>query len=351
MTQPPPPEPLRGVEPDAGQRRSADAVIGAPRIASLVPSVTELLVALGLGPCLVARTGYCVHPAEAVARVPKVGGTKNVNLAKLLRLAPTHVIVNVDENRRETVAALRGVVPDVLVTHPCAPEDVGALIAQIAAAFAAVPGVADRAAALDAELQAEMLATRPEGRAEVPVLYLIWREPWMTVARDTYIARLLARVELAHAAGARRRRERRGTVPGADRRRALVDRRARGAAVQRALRLRARAFAAGASARAERPRAAGRWRAPELVRLAHRGRVALPACTRRTALTTGPGLTSTNGSVQAADRSAGDRQPDRRDPVLHRLHAEPELASSASTRSRWPVSVPSSSSPSAPSPA
>jgi len=26
------------------------------------------------------------------------------------------------------------------------------------------------------------------------VLYLIWREPWMTVARDTYIARMLAQV-------------------------------------------------------------------------------------------------------------------------------------------------------------
>ena len=26
------------------------------------------------------------------------------------------------------------------------------------------------------------------------MLYLIWREPWMTVARDTYIAAMLARV-------------------------------------------------------------------------------------------------------------------------------------------------------------
>ena len=26
------------------------------------------------------------------------------------------------------------------------------------------------------------------------MLYLIWRDPWMTVARDTYISRLLARV-------------------------------------------------------------------------------------------------------------------------------------------------------------
>ena len=165
-----------------------------PRIASLVPSVTELLAALGLAPYLVARTGYCIHPADRLADVAKVGGTKEVNLAKLKRLAPSHAIVNIDENRAETVAALRDFVPEIVVTHPCGPDDVAALIAQLATAFAAMPGVADRAAALDAELQAELHATVPEGRPAVPVLYLIWREPWMTVARDTYIARLLARV-------------------------------------------------------------------------------------------------------------------------------------------------------------
>jgi ABC-type Fe3+-hydroxamate transport system substrate-binding protein len=160
------------------------------RIASLVPSLTELLFSLGLGPRVVARTGYCTQPADAVAAVPKVGGTKDVNLAKLRRLAPTHAIVNVDENRAETAAALREFVPQVIVTHPCGPQDVDGLIAQIAGAFASLPGVADRAAALRAELCAE-LAAMPE-RAGVSVLYLIWREPWMTVARDTYISRLLA---------------------------------------------------------------------------------------------------------------------------------------------------------------
>ena len=163
-----------------------------PRIASIVPSITELLFALGLGPWVIARTGYCKHPAEAVAAVPKVGGTKDVNLAKLRRLAPTHAIVNIDENRVETAEALRAFVPQVIVTHPCGPEDVDGLIAQMAAAFAGLPGVTERAAALRAELRAELAATHAS--ADVPVLYLIWREPWMTVARDTYISRLLARV-------------------------------------------------------------------------------------------------------------------------------------------------------------
>ena len=58
-----------------------------PRIASLVPSLTELVCALGLAGRLVARTGWCIHPAEALAKVPKVGGTKTVNLAKLRRAA------------------------------------------------------------------------------------------------------------------------------------------------------------------------------------------------------------------------------------------------------------------------
>jgi hypothetical protein len=162
-----------------------------PRIASLVPSATELLAALGLAPWLVARTGWCTHPADALAAVPKVGGTKDVNLAKLRRLAPTHVIVNVDENRRDTVDALHAFVPEVIVTHPNGPEDVPALIEQLRAAFA--PRADAPAAALQAELAAELGATRPSSFAPLAVLYLIWRDPWMTVARDTYIARLLAR--------------------------------------------------------------------------------------------------------------------------------------------------------------
>jgi len=166
----------------------------APRIASLVPSITELLVALGLGPYLVARTGFCIHPADALAAVPKVGGTKDVNLTKLRRLAPSHVIVNVDENRLETAEALRAFVPQLLVTHPQGPADNLELLAQMRAAFGHLPGVAERAEALAMGLRQELAACAATGWPNRQVLYLIWREPWMTVARDTYIARMLAQV-------------------------------------------------------------------------------------------------------------------------------------------------------------
>ena len=174
-----------------------DGAPARPRIASLVPSVTDLVCALGLGAFLVARTGWCVHPRDEVASVAKVGGTKDVNLAKLRRLAPTHVLVNVDENRRETIdaiAAWADGVPRIVVTHPVSPEDNLALVAQLAAEFADQPGVVERARALSAALQRELDATSPQGRSTQRALYLIWHDPWMTIARDTYLSRMLARI-------------------------------------------------------------------------------------------------------------------------------------------------------------
>ena len=76
------------------------------RIVSLVPSLTELLCDLGLAPRLVGRTGFCIYPAGVVRAIPKVGGTKSVNLDKLRKLAPTHVVVNIDENEKPTVDAI-----------------------------------------------------------------------------------------------------------------------------------------------------------------------------------------------------------------------------------------------------
>jgi hypothetical protein len=167
------------------------------RIASLVPSLTELVVALGLGDRLVARTGWCIHPRAEVAGVPKVGGTKTVNLDKLRRAAPTHVLVNVDENRLETVEAIRtwgDAAPEIVVTHPLGPEDNPGLVADVAGRFAAVPGVAERADALRAALARAVAETVPDGRPSRKVLYLVWHDPWMTVARDTYLSRMLARI-------------------------------------------------------------------------------------------------------------------------------------------------------------
>ncbi len=158
------------------------------RIVSLVPSLTELVCALGLADHLVGRTGFCVHPREMVRRIPKVGGTKTVKLDAVRALAPTHVILNMDENRKETADALAEFVPNLVVTHPLGPLDNLALYRQFGEAF----DRASEAEALCARFQEAYDIARKQACEARKVLYLIWRDPWMTVSRDTYISRTLA---------------------------------------------------------------------------------------------------------------------------------------------------------------
>jgi ABC-type Fe3+-hydroxamate transport system substrate-binding protein len=136
---------------------------------------------------LVGRTGFCIHPEEALKKIPKVGGTKSVNLKKIRALAPTHVIVNVDENRKETADALAQFVPNVIVTHPLAPLDNPKLYRQIGKAF----GRAREAELLCDRFDAAFRAVQEKSFERKKALYLIWKDPWMTVSRDTYVSRML----------------------------------------------------------------------------------------------------------------------------------------------------------------
>src|ERR1700743_3890073 len=84
----------------------------------LVPSITDLLCDLGLSDQIVGRTGFCIHPWETVKTIPKVGGTKDLKFDKIRELEPTHVVVNIDENKKEDAEALAEFIPNVVVTHP-----------------------------------------------------------------------------------------------------------------------------------------------------------------------------------------------------------------------------------------
>ncbi len=158
------------------------------RIVSLVPSITELLCDLGLAGQLVGRTGFCIHPPAAVEAIPKIGGTKDVNIDKIRKLAPTHLVVNIDENEKPTVETLAEFVPNIVVTHPLAPRDNLALARLMGGIF----GREEAAERWCADFEQEYTALRalPPGPART-VLYCIWQDPWMCVSGDTYIAAML----------------------------------------------------------------------------------------------------------------------------------------------------------------
>lgn len=165
----------------------------AARIVSLVPSISETLFALDLGASVVGRTAFCVHPRGRIDRVRSVGGTKRINMARLRTLAPSHVIVNVDETPKELAEALAAEGYTVVVTHPNDVTDNLALYRLLGGLF----GRDREAEALCRAFAQALAALRAQAHA-LParrVLYLIWKDPWMTISPDTYIARMLALVK------------------------------------------------------------------------------------------------------------------------------------------------------------
>jgi ABC-type Fe3+-hydroxamate transport system substrate-binding protein len=165
-----------------------DLAQGPPRIVSLVPSLTELVCELGLRPWLAGRTGFCIHPRDALQDVPKVGGTKDVRLDRVRALRPTHLLANVDENEKPAVEELARFIPHVIVTHPIEPCDNLDLFRLMGGVFRAEAQAARLCDEFEREYAALLAA--PKGPSKT-VLYCIWKDPWMTVGRDTYIARML----------------------------------------------------------------------------------------------------------------------------------------------------------------
>jgi ABC-type Fe3+-hydroxamate transport system substrate-binding protein len=161
------------------------------RIVTLVPSITELLCDLGLAAQIVGRTGFCIHPADVVQAIPKVGGTKDVNLEKIRKLAPTHLVVNIDENEKTTVDLLAEFIPHIVVTHPQRPRDNLELARLMGGVFCREREAADWCAAFENEYT--LLQAAPKGPPQT-MLYCIWQDPWMTISRDTYIARMLEEI-------------------------------------------------------------------------------------------------------------------------------------------------------------
>lgn len=158
------------------------------RVVSLCPSITETLVAIGGLSRLVAATRYCVRPQGLLWGLPRIGGTKDPDLPRILDLRPDLVFANEEENRLEDVEALRARGIEVDVSFPRRTADVPGAIRVWGKSLGAEREAGDLAARIEEELTA-LEADPPPGTFRYA--YWIWRSPWMTVSDDTYVADLL----------------------------------------------------------------------------------------------------------------------------------------------------------------
>lgn len=164
--------------------RTVRLAAAATRVVCLVPSITDTLFTFGAGDRLVGITDYCIHPAAGVGTVRKIGGTKNFDTAAVVSLKPDLVIANAEENRKAHVERLEAAGLPVFVTFP---KDVDGCL-KMMADVAALTGTEEAAGPVLAEISE---ARRENGGRSVSrrprVLCPIWKEPWMTVNRDTFV--------------------------------------------------------------------------------------------------------------------------------------------------------------------
>jgi iron complex transport system substrate-binding protein len=159
------------------------------RIVSLCPSLTELVFDLGLGDSLVGATKFCIHPADGVRGIEKVGGTKTPKIERISELSPDLVLLNEEENRIEDAEALEFAGIACHVSFPKTAIDTAEMVRSIGEAVGRL-GEAD-GIARDIEEAARRARVGSHGLPPVRYAYLIWREPLMSVSGDTFISDLL----------------------------------------------------------------------------------------------------------------------------------------------------------------
>lgn len=168
------------------------------RIISLVPSQTELLADLGLDEQVVGITKFCVHPPDWLKRKTIIGGTKNFWFEKIASLNPDLIIGNKEENYKEGIDELRKGYP--------------VWMSDISTIDEALKMILSLGEITETEQVSERIVTNIRDKFQYirkyngqSVLYLIWRDPWMTVGADTFIHQMLSSVGLRNITATKKR--------------------------------------------------------------------------------------------------------------------------------------------------
>jgi ABC-type Fe3+-hydroxamate transport system substrate-binding protein len=155
------------------------------RVISLVPSQTEFLFDLGLEEEVIGITKFCIHPEKWFRQKVRIGGTKMVNLEKVIALQPDLIIANKEENVQEQV--------EELARHfPVWVSDVNNLeeAFQMMISIGEITNRKDSAEKIVMDIRTSF-TQRLTPNAKRQTAYLIWKDPYMTIGGDTFIHEML----------------------------------------------------------------------------------------------------------------------------------------------------------------
>lgn len=151
------------------------------RIISLVPSQTELLYHLGLGDKVVGITKFCIHPEEWFKTKERIGGPKQLDIEKIKSLSPDLIIANKEENIKEQIEELMQDIP-VWISDIYDLKDSLEMIEQVAE----ICNEAIKGKQMVEQIQVNFSQLKPFPNSP-KALYLIWKKPYMAVAKATFI--------------------------------------------------------------------------------------------------------------------------------------------------------------------
>ena len=165
-------------------------MIDAPphRIISLVPSVTELIFAIGAQDLLVGVTDFCDYP-PAARQKPSVGGMLAPSLETMVALKPDLVVATTAGNREETFTQLEQLRIPVYVVNPTRVADVLDLISRLGALTGRESAAARLAVSLGTRVDA--VAARVKNLPRPRVLYVLWPDPLIVPGRGGLVSELL----------------------------------------------------------------------------------------------------------------------------------------------------------------
>jgi ABC-type Fe3+-hydroxamate transport system substrate-binding protein len=161
------------------------------RIISLVPSITELLHHLQLEEETIAITKFCVHPPTWFKIKTRIGGTKNIDIEKILALQPDLILCNKEENVQSQIETLAATLP-VYMCNVKNYDDALQMIHEIGI----LTGKSFESNILINNIDVAFEKNIISSSKKIKTVYLIWKEPYMTVGGDTFISNMMQKAGL-----------------------------------------------------------------------------------------------------------------------------------------------------------
>jgi len=168
----------------ANQKVSEKATL---RIITLSPHLTEIVYALGKGDQVVAVSDYSDYPTDA-ASLPSVASYEGANIAEIIRLQPTHILVWRGGNKDADIEKLSQL--DIIL-HESSIDSVEELMSDVLKIGDVLNAQKEASALVESmQLARDAIASRHENKS-VNAVYYLSTQPLIGLGNDKWLNSLL----------------------------------------------------------------------------------------------------------------------------------------------------------------